>query len=94
MILPTVTEQTFPCRVRPFVGKLRVKISTFGIRMNGENGLQGSITDLYSHAELWIYTKNTMSKTAYDQATGIKFDVPGFPSVYLPLPYRFGFQVA
>lgn len=83
-----VTEKTFPCRVPPFAGKLRVKISTFGVRMNGQDGCQGSITDLYSYDELWTYTKNTLAKTTYDQATGIRFDIPGFPSVYLSLPYR------
>lgn len=88
MDISCVTEKTFPCRVEPFAGKLRVKISTFGTRMNGQNGCQGSITDEYSHAELWTYTKNTLAKTGYDQATGIRFDIPGRPSAYLSLPWR------
>ena len=88
MEISCVTEKTFPCRVAPFAGKQRVKISTFGTRMNGQNGCQGSITDEYSHAELWTYTKNALAKTGYDQATGIRFDIPDRPSTYLSRPWR------
>lgn len=88
MKLSAITDVTFPGHVPPFAGKLRVTISTFGIRANGQDGCQGSITDLYSHAELWAYTKNTLAKTGYDQATGIKFDIPGRPFAYIALPWR------
>lgn len=88
MTLSPVTERTFPCRVEPFAGKLTVKISTFGTRMNGQNGCQGSITGEYSHADLWTYVKNTLAHTGYDQPTGIRFDIPGRSSTYLSLPWR------
>ena len=74
MEISTVTERTFPYRVPPFAGKQKVKIVTFGKRMNGQDGCQGSITGEYSHDELWTYTKNTLAHTGYDQPTGLRFD--------------------
>ena len=87
-MISTVSERTFPYRVPPYVGKKTVRIITFGKRLNGQDGAQGSITGEYTHDELWTYTKNTLAHTDFYQSTGIRFNFPDATCIYLSLPFR------
>jgi hypothetical protein len=88
--LSPITERTFPCRVAPFDGAQTVTITTFGLRMNGQDGCQGSITGIYTHAALWTYTQNTLAHTDAYQATSIRFEVaiPNRPADFVGLSRR------
>lgn len=79
----------FSLTVPPFTGKKRVKISTYGTCMNGRNGEQGSITDMYDHPTLCLYVTNSERHVGYDQPTSIRIQViDEQQSYFLSLPWR------
>lgn len=77
--------------LKPYEGKKTVKICTFGKRMDGKDGHQGSITGSYTYEELRTYLANTLKQTGYDQAKSIRFEIEyvgGSEAVYIFLPLR------